>query len=301
MADRRLQVFHAVARLLSFTKAAETLHMTQPAVTFQVRQLEEHFGARLFDRTHNKIRLTEAGGRAFEYAERIFSLYDEMESSVRELTGEVSGILKLGASTTLAEYFLPNILGRFKQEFPDVQIRLKESNSDGIANLVENNQIDLGIVEAEIDGKNLHVQKCGEQEMMLVVSPSHPLANHTCVSAEELGNFPWICREEGSATRGILLDYLEQHGMNYGELDVVMELGSPESIKGAIGANLGMSILTLATVQKDLRLGTLKAIPLKPALRRPFYFIHKKQKYQLRAMDELVTFIYQYFNEVPTA
>lgn len=98
MADRRLQVFHSVARLLSFTKAAETLHMTQPAVTFQVRQLEEYFNTRLFDRTHNRISLTEAGERVFEYADKIFVLYSEMENAVRDLTGEVSGVLMIGAS-----------------------------------------------------------------------------------------------------------------------------------------------------------------------------------------------------------
>ena len=111
MADRRLQVFHTVARLLSFTKAAETLHMTQPAVTFQIRQLEEHFNTRLFDRTHNRISLTAAGERVHEYAEKIIVLYGEMDSRVRELTGDVSGILIIGASTTIAEYVLPGLLG----------------------------------------------------------------------------------------------------------------------------------------------------------------------------------------------
>ena len=111
MADRRLQVFHTVARLLSFTKAAETLHMTQPAVTFQVRQLEEHFNTRLFDRTHNRINLTDAGRQVYAFADRIFELYAEMESSVREITGEIRGALTIGASTTIAEYMLPPCLG----------------------------------------------------------------------------------------------------------------------------------------------------------------------------------------------
>ena len=107
MSDRRLQVFYTVARLLSFTKAAEELHMTQPAVTFQVRQLEEQFNTRLFDRTHNRISLTEAGKKVYECSERIFEIYSEMDNSVRQLTGDVSGVLILGASTTIAEYMLP--------------------------------------------------------------------------------------------------------------------------------------------------------------------------------------------------
>ncbi len=122
MADRRLQVFHTVARLLSFTKAAETLHMTQPAVTFQVRQLEEYFNTRLFDRTHNRISLTEAGSRVYGYADKIFELYTEMEDAVRELTGEIRGALTIGASTTIAEYMLPSLLGDFKTRYPEVEI-----------------------------------------------------------------------------------------------------------------------------------------------------------------------------------
>ena len=103
MADRRLQVFHTVARLLSFTKAAESLHMTQPAVTFQVRQLEEYFNTRLFDRTHNRISLTDAGQRVYEYADEIFDLYAKMDNAVRDMTGEISGVLIIGASTTIAD------------------------------------------------------------------------------------------------------------------------------------------------------------------------------------------------------
>ena len=151
MADRRLQVFHTVARLLSFTKAAETLHMTQPAVTFQVRQLEEHFNTRLFDRTHNRISLTDAGKTVYQYADKIFELYGQMENAVREMTGEISGALTIGASTTIAEYMLPSLLGDFKEKYPDVSIHLKVSNSDGIVSMVENNTIDLGVVEAAVN------------------------------------------------------------------------------------------------------------------------------------------------------
>ena len=148
MADRRLQVFHTVARLLSFTKAADALHMTQPAVTFQVRQLEEYFNTRLFDRTHNRISLTEAGERVYGFADKIFQLYNEMESAVKELTGDVSGVVMIGASMTIAEYMLPSLLGDFKAKYPDVDIHLKVSNSEGIVSMVENNTIDLGVVES---------------------------------------------------------------------------------------------------------------------------------------------------------
>ena len=114
MADRRLKIFHTVARLLNFTKAGEHLHMTQPAVTFQIRQLEDQFNTRLFDRTHNKVTLTEAGKQVYMYADRILKLYDDMNHSITEMTGDVSGGVSLGASTTIAEYMLPLLIGEFK-------------------------------------------------------------------------------------------------------------------------------------------------------------------------------------------
>jgi DNA-binding transcriptional LysR family regulator len=299
MADRRLQVFHTVARLLSFTKAAETLHMTQPAVTFQVRQLEEHFNTRLFDRTHNRISLTEAGKRVFEYSDRIFELYSEMEHAVREMTGDVSGILMIGASTTIAEYMLPALLGDFKKKYPDVNLQLKVSNSDGIVHMVENNVIDLGVVESPVLNKNLVVEVCRVDQLVAVVSPNHPLAGKDTVTIGELLEYPYICREEGSGTREVISEYMTEQGIHNGQVHLTMELGSPESIKGAVEAGMGVSIISSATVQKELKLGTLVPLTLVPALERPFSFVHQKQKFRHRAMDELLEFARSYCKAHP--
>lgn len=294
MADRRLQVFHTVARLLSFTKAADELHMTQPAVTFQVRQLEEQFNTRLFDRTHNRISLTDAGHRVFESAGKIFQLYAEMDNSVRELTGDISGILILGASTTIAEYMLPVLLGDFKEKFPDVVIRLKVANTDGIVSQVENNMIDLGVVEAPVSNKNLVVEKCRMDELVLIVHPNHELAKEKVVSLAEVTKYPFICREEGSGTREVMLESMHAAGIENADLSVSMELGSLEAIKGAVEANMGVSVLSSATIAKELKLGTLVAVKLDPPLTRPFSFVHQKQKFRVRAMDELLSFARNY-------
>jgi DNA-binding transcriptional LysR family regulator len=294
MADRRLQVFHTVARHLSFTKAAEALHMTQPAVTFQVRQLEEYFNTRLFDRTHNRISLTEAGKTVFDYADRIFEQYSEMENAVRELTGEISGLLIIGASTTIAEYMLPAMLGDFKHQYPDVNVRLKVSNSDGIVNMVENNIIDLGVVEAPVNNKNLAVEVCRVDQLVGIVPPSHPLAKTQVLDLARIVEYPYICREEGSGTRDVITEHLKDKGINGVDLDVSMELGSPEAVKGAVEAGMGISIVSRATITKELQLGTLVALPLDPPLERPFSFVHQKQKFRLRAMDELLEFARNY-------
>ena len=299
MADRRLQVFHSVARLLSFTKAAEELHMTQPAVTFQVRQLEEQFNTRLFDRTHNRISLTDAGRRVYECAEKIFVLYSEMDNAVRELTGDVSGVLILGASTTIAEYMLPVLLGDFKQSHPDVTIRLKVANTDGIVSMVENNEIDLGVVEAPVNNKNLVVEVCRTDQLVLIVPPGHELASEQSVPIQRLMDYPFICREEGSGTREVMIEAMNAAGVSNNDLNLAMELGSLEAIKGAVEAGMGVSILSKATLSKELKLGTLVAVNLEPPMMRPFSFVHQKQKFRVRAMEELLSFARQYCESHP--
>ncbi len=300
MSDRRLKVFHAVAKLLSFTKAAEALHMTQPAVTFQVRQLEEYFNTRLFDRTHNKVNLTPAGNKVYEFADRIFDLYDEMENSVRELTGEISGALTIGASTTIAEYMLPTLLGQFKANYPDINIRLKVSNTEGIVSMVEHNVIDLGVVEASVSNKNLIVEVCHDDQLVVVAPPNHELAQQKGpIKPDVLKSLPFICREEGSGTREVIMEYLQDNAINQGEMNFCLELGSPEALKGAVEAGMGISILSRSTIAKELKLGTLTEIQLDPPLSRPFSFVRQRQKFRVRVMEELLEFAKNYCESHP--
>ncbi len=290
MADRRLQVFHTVARLRSFTLAGRALHMTQPAVTFQIRQLEEQLNTRLFDRKHNQIELTPAGERVFDYAGRILTLYAEMEGSVRELTGSRSGLMVLGASTTIAEYVLPSVLVDFKKRFPEVVVRLLVSNTDGIIEMLTGNQIDLGIVEGPVQNRSLAVELYHLDRLVVVVPPGHELAGASRVAPTELGKYPYIAREEGSGTRDVIAAYLAGAGMTLEDLDVVMELGSPEAIKGAVIAGLGISILSVATLSKEIALDSLLAVQLEPPIERPFSFVYQKQRFQVPAVAELLDF-----------
>lgn len=290
MADRRLQVFYTVAKLLSFTKAAETLHMTQPAVTFQVRQLEEHFNTRLFDRTHNRVTLTEAGRKSYEYAEEIFELYAEMENSVKKLTGDVSGILTLGASTTIAEYMLPDLLSGFTKEYPDIQLRLKVSNTEGIVSMIENSMIDLGIVEGPVTNRNLLVEICRVDDLVVIVPTEHELAKYQSITMDKLMRYPFVSREEGSGTRDVIMEYVTRMGLDKNNLNICLELGSPESIKGAVEAGMGVSIVSNATIQKELKLNLLNNVNLDPPLERSFSFVRQRQKFRLHAMEELLEY-----------
>jgi DNA-binding transcriptional LysR family regulator len=233
MSDRRLQVFYTVAKLLSFTKAAETLHMTQPAVTFQVRQLEDHFNTRLFDRTHNKILLTDAGQKVFFYAEKIFELNTEMEHSLRALSEDTSGTLSIGGSTTIAQYTLPSLLKGFREKYPELSIRICEANTDGIVAKVESSMIDLGIVEAPVSNQDLDVDIFRSDELVLITHPEHKLAKKESVT-----------REEGSGTKSVIFDYFAQHNFEKSKINVCMELGNSESVKGAVETGIGVSILS---------------------------------------------------------
>jgi len=290
MADRRLQVFTTVARLLSFTKAAESLHMTQPAVTFQIRQLEEYFNTRLFDRTHNRITLTEAGQLVKQYADQIISKYNEMDNEVRTLTGDIQGPLLIGASTTIGEYFIPGIVGNYQSSFPEVKIRLHIANTNGIIHMVENNEIDIGIVEGPVNNKNLVKEVIWNDELVLVCAPGHPLAPNKKINIVEAMEYPFISREEGSGTREVLENYLAKRKVEPDSINIIMEFGSPESIKSAVTAGLGVSILSVATMEKELALKSLAAVPLSPPIKRTFSIVYQRQKFRLRAMEEFLDF-----------
>ena len=231
--------------------------------------------------------MTEAGSRVFEYADRIFELYAEMENGVREITGEISGALTIGASTTIAEYMLPTLLGDFNARYPEVSIHLKVSNSEGIVSMVEGNTIDLGVVESPLVNKNLVVEICRQDQLVAIVPPNHPLAKGKSVAFRDLLDYPFICREEGSGTREVINDYLSGLPGCAAGLKVAMELGSPEAVKGAVEAGMGVSVVSKATIQKELRLATLVTLTLEPPLFRPFSFVHQKQKFRLRVMEEL--------------
>ncbi len=290
MADRRLQVFHAVAKQLSFTKAAEVLFMTQPAVTFQIKQLEEHFNTRLFDRGHGRITLTPAGEVVLGYAERILGLASEMDVRLSELTGEIGGSLMVGASTTIAEFMLPGILGEFKSTFPNVRSRLIVGNSESIENRVLEHTIDIGFIESLSHEPNLECEVCCDDELVVICHPRFPLARHKELTPQKLLEHPFISREPGSGTREFTENYLRSAGVALDQMNVVMELGSPIALNGVVQTGLGFAIASRASVSKEQRLGDIVAIPLKPRLIRTLSMVYPKEKFRSRLVASFVEF-----------
>jgi DNA-binding transcriptional LysR family regulator len=290
MADRRLQVFHAVAKHLSFTKAAEALFMTQPAVTFQIRQLEEHLNMRLFDRAHGRISLTPAGAVALEYAERILALSSELDTRLKEMSGQVAGPLLIGASTTIAEFLLPQVLGEFKSRYPAVVPRLFVANSEAVQARIAERTLDLGFIEGESHLPSLVTDVCCDDELHVVCAPSHPLAKLASVTAKALMEHAYISREPGSGTREVIDSYLQKAGVSPDALQVVMELGSPEALKGLVATGLGFAIMSRATVVKETKLGQLAQVPLSPRLNRHLSVVYPKERFHSRLVNGFVQF-----------
>lgn len=290
MADRRLQVFHAVAKHLSFTRAADALFMTQPAVTFQIKQLEEQYRTRLFERRHGGISLTPAGELVLSYAERILALSDEMEIRLGEMTGEMRGPLLVGASTTIAEFMLPRVLGEFNALYPQVRARLIVANSESIEGRVAEHTLDIGLIEVPAKLSGLSSQICCEDELRVICAPDYPLAGMKSVSPKVLSEYEFISREPGSGTREITDAYFRNHKIQPEDLKMQMELGSPEALKGVVSTGLGFAIVSRAVVEKETQLGELVAIPLNPVLKRSLYLVFPQDRFLSRLSATFIDF-----------
>ncbi len=290
MADRRLQVFHAVARHGSFTRAAETLFMTQPAVTFQIKQLEEQYNTRLFDRGHGRVTLTPAGELVMAYAERILGLTEELESRVGELTDELSGVLHLGTSTTIAGYWLPCLIEGFKRRYPRVLPRVSVGNSQTIEGRVMDRSLDVGLIEIVTEEPTLERRHLGQDELQVIVAPGHPLAAQPTVRADQLAGYPLLHREPGNGIRDLVDQFFSNAGIPYEDLNVTAELGSLSSVKHLAAHGLGVAVASRAAIGGEIKAGELVGIPLDPPLYTPLEVILLKDKFRSRLVNTFADF-----------
>jgi len=264
--------------------------MTQPAVTFQIKQLEEHFDTHLFERGHGQISLTETGRVVFDYAERILGLSAELDARLKDMTGQVTGPLLIGASMTIAEYLLPQVLGEFNARYPGVVPRLLVANSETVQNQVAEHSLDIGFIEGDSLLPSLVTEMVCEDELLVVCAPTHPLAKLKSVAPNLLVQHAYISREPGSGTREVSDHYLEKNGVAPDLLQPVMELGSPEALKGLVATGRGFAIMSRATVIKETKLGLLVAVPLAPRLVRNLALVYSKQKFYSKLVSNFVAF-----------
>lgn len=270
MENFRFRVFRAVAAEMSFRKASEVLHLSQPAVSQQIRALEEEAGAQLFDRTGgdrhgSQIALTEAGRILLRHANAAAEIVARAQRELAALHATVSGELKLGASTTIAQYVLPRILGAFLQQHPEVHLSLISGNTEHIVEAVAEGRIELGIIEGPAMRRGVKTSRLMQDEMVLIVSPQHPWATprrsapHT-IETGDLQQASILLRERGSGSRRVVERALRGAGLPLSSLRVLMELDSTEAIISGVEANLGVGFVSRSALSKVLRLGTVRTV-----------------------------------------
>ncbi|MBL7759617.1 MAG: LysR family transcriptional regulator [Sediminibacterium sp.] len=274
MFDFRLQVFHTVARRLSFTKAAEELYITQPAVTKHIREIETHFKLQLFERKGTKIKLTPAGETLLAHTEELFSIYRNLEFEMNSFAQLHSGKLRIGASTTVAQYVLPPVLAAFHQKFTDIRVSLLTNNTEQIEQALQNRSIDLGIIEGQSKNALFKYTEFVKDELVLVANANHPLAKKQLIKSEELLKIPLLLREPGSGTLEVLAHALKPLGIKISQLQKEMQLGSTESMKLYLLNSNAMAFLSVHAILKELQNKECCIIDVKGlSIQRNFNFI----------------------------
>ncbi|MGV0831363.1 LysR substrate-binding domain-containing protein [Empedobacter brevis] len=274
MFDFRLKVFDTVARRLNFTKAANELNITQPAVTKHIKETELNLNIKLFERNGTKIKLTQAGEILLKYTEEIFSIYQKMEFEIGQLQEKQKGHLRLGASTTIAQYVLPPILAEFRKRFPEIQLNLVIHNSEKIEDLLTNNKIDVGLIEAQIKNRTFHYFPFMKDEIVLVARQNHPLSTKNHLKTDDLLQIPFVLRESGSGTLETIDLALKAKNIKLNELKTEIRLGSTESIKSYLLHSDALAFLSVQSILQELKSHTLTIIDVKNmAIPRYFNFI----------------------------
>ncbi|USG65547.1 LysR family transcriptional regulator [Brevibacillus ruminantium] len=281
--DQPLLVFVTVAEMQNFSRAAEQLHMTQPAVSQHIAALERQLGTRLLERSNKYVRLNKAGEIVYHHAKEILGLHARMTDLVNDLLHTPSGNLVIGSSYTFGEYVLPHVIARMRSLYPMIKPTISIHNTKEIVELIGSRQLDVGIVEGECRDEKLCIEPFADDEMQLIVSPHHRLAGKETVKPEELEEETWIVREEGSGTREAaekMFDRLDVHPQN------LMEFGSTQIIKESVEAGLGISLLSTWAIRKELKLGTLCLVRLQETpVRRKFSVVTQANQFRTKALE----------------
>lgn len=246
---QQLRLFEAVARQRSYTRAAEELHLSQPAVHIQVKRLEENMGLPLIEHAGKKLLLTRAGEEVYAAAMDVMARLSALSGALTDMKGKVAGPLKV-ASVSSAKFFLPHLIGRFLREYPEVQPQLTVTNRARITERLQNNLDDFVVMGQIPENLDLVVQPFMENILVMAAHPEHPLTGEKNIPLERFVSEKFLSREPGSGTRAFTEQLFATHGIKF---QTYMELGSSEAIKQAIMANLGVSVLSLRSLELELK------------------------------------------------
>ncbi|MCR4300782.1 MAG: LysR family transcriptional regulator [Sulfuricaulis sp.] len=280
---RQLKVFESVARHLNFTRAAEDLFLTQPAVSMQVKLLEKQLGLALFEQLGKRIHLTEAGGEVLGYARAITQQLDELETVLNRLKGLSGGKLRISVATT-ANYFIPTLLGTFSRRYPDVTVSLDVTNREILLQQLTENTVDLVIMGQPPTEAGVEAESFMENPLVIVAPPEHPLAKQKRIPLKRLQDEVFLVREPGSGTRSAMERFFTEREIL---LKTGMEVGSNEAIKQSVQAGLGLGLLSRATIEQELELKRLVELDVAEfPIMRHWYMVHRRGK-RLSAVAEV--------------
>lgn len=273
----QLRIFHAAARLKSFTRTAEKLYLTQPGISKHIRQIEDYYGVKLFDRIGKKVILTQAGETLFETTKAVFEQIDEAKLKIDDLRGLRGGKLVIGASVTVGVYLLPQVLSQFILKYPDILLSTDISLSREVEEKVLNNRNDIGIVGHDIKDDRLATNRLMTDELLVIVPCHHTWSTRKNIQLDDLLHQTFIVAREGSGTRKTVEDLLNAKGI---VLKSKMEFGNTEGVKKAVEAGLGISIVSKHVITREVSQNLLCAIPLSGInTKREFNIIYLKEKY----------------------
>jgi LysR family transcriptional regulator, low CO2-responsive transcriptional regulator len=288
----QLATFQAVAKHRSYVRAAEELHFSQPAVSAQIRHLEESLGIKLFDQIGRKTHLTQAGEELYLYSQKIFSVIDETMDVMEALRSPYYGRLSVGADTTVGSYVIPGLLGKFRQIYPQVEILLQVLNRASLVEAILNNRVELAVMGSVPDDAPVEIEPFAFNPLVLVAAPTHRLAGLKNVPIEELGREHFLLREQGSGTRAALEKALEDAGL---PLQVSMQVGNNSAIKQGVTAGLGIALISRVAIDMELETNRLVILDVEgfPIIRQ-WRLVHVKDKYLSATARAFKSFLLQH-------
>jgi len=291
MDTRQLAAFCAVVERKSFSQAAERLGVTQPAVSLQVRALEERLGRRLLDRSGRRVEPTEAGLRLYRSAQRMLSVEEQLFADLADdASGELGGTLAIGASTGPGAHLVPLLLCEFQQAHPALRIALAIADTDAVIERVAQRELELGVVGARRRHRSLVFEPLARDEIVLAAPPEHPFAGRE-LSLEELARETLIVMQAGAGVRHVIEDELRRAGLRLRDLEPRLELGLQESVKSAVAAGFGVAFISRTAIEGELAAGTLAAARVsgvEPA--REIYVVRPRGRIPTRAAEAFLSF-----------
>ncbi|MBU1615598.1 LysR family transcriptional regulator [bacterium] len=293
---RELKSFCTVVEEGSFSKAAILVHLSQPTVSLQIKNLENELGIRLLDRLDRKVLPTHSGRILYHHAKGVLSKMEELEAELTESAGpKVKGRLTLGAGVTVGENMMPRLLSLFKKNYPAVEIALRILDTSEIIKQMLSYELDMGIIGAELSHKDLILEQFTSDRLILIASPSHRWTPGETISLSELAKEPMFVREEGSGTRMSMRSELKKKGIAEPDLNILMELGSNGAIKQAVMLGQGVAIINQQEVCCELEAGLLVKVPIKNfELIKNFYLVLHRKRARSRPLGALLQFLKEY-------